>query len=243
MVDSLEIAKRLVEIKDNGPIYIEFVHNAVVHEPWNAYSSLVFFIPIIYWLWRLHGIFHLHKIFLILLPLLFLNGLGSTLFHAFRSSPYLLLLDWLPASLMSFILAGYFWSRILKSWWKSLLMVFGFYVFGFLCTFMLLKVDALASFAQNIGYFFVGASILTPIIIVLVKTNFKHLLLVVASFTFLGLALLCRILDYPTPNPFPEVLPQGTHFLWHIFSSFAVFTLGYYVFFLNNLYRDKKINP
>jgi membrane protein required for beta-lactamase induction len=238
MIDSLEIARRLQEINDNGPFYNEFIHDACVHEPWNAYSSLIFFLPIIFWLWRLKGIYAKHKIFLILLPLLFLNGLGSTLFHAFRSSPFLHLLDWLPASLMSFSLASYFWYKILKNWWKSALLVLGFYVIAFLCTQLLIQIENLASYAPNVGYFFVGASLLTPILVLLVRTKFYKIFLVVLSFIFLGTALLFRVLDYPTPNPLPDLLPQGTHFLWHVFSSFAVFTLGYYVFFLNKHYHE-----
>jgi len=230
MVDSLEIARRFKLILDNGPIYNEFVHDSVVREPWNAYSSLFFFIPVLFWVWRLWGEFDNNRIFIVILPLLFLNGLGSTLFHAFRDEPLFLLLDWLPASMMSFTLSAYFWTKVIGRWYWGIICVIGFYVFAiFTISTISLRLPH-ASFAPNIGYFFVGCSLLVPLIILLRRQAYAYVYYVLFTFIFLGLALLFRTLDYPTPNPIPELLPQGTHFLWHIFSSFAVFTLGFFIY-------------
>lgn len=91
MIDSLELIHRKEQIFDRGPMYNEFVHDALIHEPWNAYSSLFFFIPVIFWLIYLRGKYRTYGIITALLPVLFLNGLGSTLFHAFRASNWFLL--------------------------------------------------------------------------------------------------------------------------------------------------------
>ncbi|WP_027419177.1 hypothetical protein [Crocinitomix catalasitica] len=237
MIDTLEIVNRLVHITDNGPMYNEFIHDAYIHEPWNAFSSLIFFIPIIYWIWKLHGNYANHKIIVLLLPLLFLNGLGSTLFHSFRNEPAYFILDWLPASLMSFCLACYFWYKVVDNIKRAIILTIAFQCVAVLSTNFLSQIDSLEGFGPNIGYFFVGTSLLIPIIIFLFKTKFKFVNYIILSFIFLSTALICRMLDYPTPNPFPELLPQGTHFLWHIFSSFAVFSMGYYIFKLNNWLR------
>ena len=42
-------------IQDSGPWYHEFHGEANIKEPWNAFSSLFFLVPVFYWVWRLHG--------------------------------------------------------------------------------------------------------------------------------------------------------------------------------------------
>ncbi len=236
MIDSLELIRRAQIIQDSGPIYNEFNADAVVLEPWNAYSSLIFFVPVIFWIFRLRGEYSQHGIILALLPFLFLNGLGSTLFHAFRAHNAWLFLDFMPASFMSIILSTYFWTKLVNKWYWGLLVVIGFYVVAIFSINGLTQIEGMEEMAPNIGYFFVGCSIFFPILVYLKRLRWKYTYLVLLSILFLGLALLCRTLDYPTPNPFPEALPQGTHFLWHVFSSFAVFTMGYFV------YNTKKLD-
>jgi hypothetical protein len=227
MIDSLELIHRKQQIFDQGPMYNEFVHDALIHEPWNAYSSLCFFIPVIFWLIYLRGKYRTYGIITALLPLLFLNGLGSTLFHAFRASNWFLLLDWLPAALMTLILSIYFWHRITHKVWKAIGVVLGFYALAFTMVKVLSEQTGLSG--PSIGYFFTGAAFLVPVIIDLKRNQWKHAGLYLLSLLFLVLALFFRILDYPTPNPFTW-LPQGTHFLWHVMSSLAVFTLGFYIY-------------
>jgi hypothetical protein len=227
MIDSLELIHRKQQIFDQGPMYNEFVHDALIHEPWNAYSSLCFFIPVIFWLIYLRGKYRTYGIITALLPLLFLNGLGSTLFHAFRVSNWFLLLDWLSAALMTLILSIYFWYRVTQKLWKAIGVVLGFYALAFTMVKVLSEQTGLSG--PSIGYFFTGAAFLVPVIIDLKRNQWKHAGLYVVSLFCLVLALLFRILDYPTPNPFTW-LPQGTHFLWHGTSSLAVFTLGFYIY-------------
>jgi hypothetical protein len=237
MIDSLELIHRKQQIFDNGPMYNEFVHDTLIHEPWNAYSSLCFFIPVIFWLIYLRGKYRTYGIITALLPLLFLNGLGSTLFHAFRASNWFLLLDWLPAALMTLILSIYFWHRVTHKVWKAIGVVLGFYALAFTMVKVLSQQTGLSG--PSIGYFFTGAAFLVPVIIDLKRNQWKHVGLYLLSLFCLVLALLFRILDYPTPNPFAW-LPQGTHFLWHVTSSLAVFSLGFYIYKTTNENRFKN---
>ena len=209
MIDSLELVHRKQQIFDHGPMYNEFVHDTLIHEPWNAYSSLCFFIPVIFWLIYLRGKYRTYGIITALLPLLFLNGLGSTLFHAFRASNWFLLLDWLPAALMTLILSIYFWYRVTQKLWKAIGVVGVFYILAFTMVKILSQQTGLSG--PSIGYFFTGAAFLVPVIIDLKRNQWKHAGLYVVSLLCLVLALLFRILDYPSPNPFAW-LPQGTHF-------------------------------
>jgi len=233
MLDSLSIKVREDLILDGGPYYNEFHAQEFIKEPWNAFSSLLFFIPIVFWLIKLKGEYKKNYIILLILPFLFINGLGSTLYHAFRDSAFFLYLDFLPASFMSFILSSYLWSRLTNNTLKAIVIVVGFYIVGLSCLFVMTKIPALDQFGPNIAYSIVGASYFIPIIIILVRTNWFKLKLVLLSLLSLGIALMFRILDYPSENYFADALPQGTHFLWHAFSVVAVFSMGYYVYYLN----------
>lgn len=234
VLDSLEIATRDELIHDSGPFYHEFHADGAILEPWNAFSSLAFFIPVIYWIFRLRGEYRQHLVIVGILPLLFLNGLGSTLYHAFRNSQFFLYLDWVPASITTFVLAAYFWTQVWKKWYWGLASVIGINVLGMLVMRFFRDAPNFEQFAPNIGYFIVGCTIFIPILIQLIRYQFKYAYLVGLSVLFLSLSLLFRTLDYPTPNPF-QWLPQGTHFLWHIFSSFAVFSMGYYIYYVKIL--------
>ena len=75
-------------IRDSGPFYHEFHADAFIKEPWNAYSSLFFLVPVIFWVWKLRGQYRENLIITLMLPLLFLNGIGSTLYHAFRAADF-----------------------------------------------------------------------------------------------------------------------------------------------------------
>ncbi|MDT8308780.1 MAG: ceramidase domain-containing protein [Bacteroidales bacterium] len=221
-------------INDFGPLYFEFQPDAYIKEPWNAFSSLFFLIPVIYWVWKLRGSYKKYLIITALLPLLFLNGIGSTLYHAFRASNVFLFLDSIPAALMNLLLAGYMWYKLLRNPWKAAGIVALFYVSGIAAMFILHKWFTVGS--ANIFYFMVGICIFTPTIIYLTKTKFYKWKLLASTVLLLSFALLFRSLDHPSQNFLLEILPMGTHFLWHIFSALAVFTFGYYIWY--NICRE-----
>ena len=232
MLDSLQLNLRNEYILDGGPFYHEFDALAVVKEPWNTYTSLLFFIPVIFWLIKLKGRYAHHKVILLILPLLFLNGLGSTLYHASRSVPFFLYLDFLPASAMSFILSAFFWQFIIKNSLKAIGIVLLFYTIGAVSWYFAIKLDNLKELGPNIGYAFIGLSFVVPVVIILIKTSAFKWGYVISGLMCLGIALVFRILDHPS-ELLSHSLSQGTHFLWHIFTVIAAFLLGYYVFYLN----------
>lgn len=224
-------------IRDSGPLYHEFHAPGFIKEPWNALSSLFFLVPVVFWIWKLRGQYKNYLIITLLLPLLFLNGVGSTLYHAFRASETALLLDWMPASVMNLILAWYLWNKVLNRPVVSIFAVLAFYVLAIVSVFSLRPY--FPEMSTNIGYLFIGLSLLLPSIIYLFRISFYKWHLLLLTFVLLGIALVFRSLDHPTPNPWPEILPQGTHFLWHIVSAFAVFTLGF--FFKYTIDREKSL--
>jgi hypothetical protein len=215
-------------IHDRGPHYYEFETNALIHEPWNAGSSVFFLVPVFYWAWRLRGQYNQHQMIVMMLPFLFLNGVGSTLFHAFRASNFFLFLDFAPAAIMSLILTYHFWNRALGKAWVSAAVLIGsfglrFLLFGFMRD---LGLDRMA--VVNFSYFLTGFMFLFPTLIIAWKTNWYRWHLIFLSIVFLSLALMFRNLD-ERPD---QYLPMGTHWLWHIVSAFSVFTLGYYLYYL-----------
>jgi len=222
-------------ILDSGPTYHEFQFDSWIHEPWNALSSLFFLVPVIFWIWQLRGQYLRYPMITLFLPLLFLNGIGSAIYHAFRASELALLLDWLPAFIMNLMLSWYLWNKVLKKPFLSALMVLLFITAAILT--MLAFAPLLGGLAANIGYLMIGMCLLIPSAIYLIRTKFFKGHLLILTFIILGIALTFRSLDYPTPNPFPDFLPQGTHFLWHITSALAVFTLGFYFKYI----RDREM--
>lgn len=223
-------------IQDSGPMYHEFHADAWIHEPWNAFSSLFFLVPVIFWVWKLRGQYMRYPMITIFLPFLFLNGIGSTVYHAFRASDIALLLDWLPAFIMNLILCWYMWNKVLRKPFLSGLVVLGFITATFFT--MAMHAPGMGDLAANLAYLMIGLCLLTPSFIYLYRTRFYKWHLLILTFVALGLALLFRSLDYPTPNPFPEILPQGTHFLWHMVSALAVFSLGFYF----KAVRDRELS-
>lgn len=203
--------------------YHEFVPDGIIKEPWNAISSLCFFIPVIYWLYVLRGRYKDYWVLVAILPLIFLNGVGSTLFHAFGGGRIYGLLDALPPLVMMLFLATYFWQRILSNWIFSIAIVGAFLVFNFTTSFLL---RSKGIYAMNIYYFINAVMVVLPVFLALKKQHWRGLRWILLTLVFIGLAYICRQLDYPSPNYIPDILPQGTHFLWHVFSAVAIFPLG-----------------
>ncbi len=203
--------------------YHEFVPDAFIKEPWNAGSSLFFFLPVFYWLFRLKGQYKPNWVLVAILPLMFLNGLGSTLFHANGGGSLYGMLDVLPPLVMMLFLASFFWKNAIGSWRLGILIVLGFLGFNIGLITYLSQFDF---YPVNAYYFVSGVMIVLPLLAMLKKADWHGLRPISLAFGLLVLAFVCRNLDYPTPNPFPEILPQGTHFLWHIFSALAAFPLG-----------------
>jgi len=216
-------------LSDGGPVYAETNLSNIIAEPWNALSSLAFLIPVVIWLIRIQGNYRKHAFLTFCLPLLFLGGLGSTLFHAFRASSILLQLDVLPIVLLTFSVSIYFWYRILKTWWKIVLAIAPF----ILVRLFIYKVVTLSGHDLiNLNYFVTGVMIFLPCIILLIKTRFMGITDLIVSCLLMILALYFRGVDSGNFS----LLPMGTHWLWHVASAAGSGFLGKYLYDLNSKY-------
>lgn len=232
------IQERLV---DGGPIYTETTleHlNHLVVEPWNAYSSLFFLLPPLYWGLKLKGAYRNYPFITFCLPFLVLGGLGSTLFHAFRTSRWLLYLDFMPIVVITFALTIYFWAKALGKW-------------SYAIAALVLMFTLMAPVWQfvphphkiNISYFIRGTFMFLPMILILNKTQYVNVKLLVLSIALFIAALACRQFDnLPSVQ---KVFPMGIHWMWHIFTVIGAFTLTEYVYRFVNLEKTKaeQTNP
>ncbi|MBO6516589.1 MAG: hypothetical protein JJ975_08560 [Bacteroidia bacterium] len=228
----------MIILQATGQFYHEFHADAWIQQPWNTFSSLVFFVPVIYWLWQLRGQYRQYPVLVGILPLLFLNGLGSTLFHANSGGVVFVMLDVLPPLLMLITLTAYLWKLNLNSWLYGMLIVVLFLGVNALNMYWHSRIENVSR-GVNVFYFINGLMVLTPMILSLQRHSWKGWNHIALALIFISLALVFRSLDYPTPNPFPTLMPQGTHFLWHISSALAVFPLGRYLILLQNIQHKK----
>lgn len=214
---------------DGGPVYAETDLNAYISEPWNAISSIAIVLPVVYWAFKLKWNFRDYPFLFFLMPLLFLGGTGSTLYHAFRSSSLLLWMDVLPTAVVTLAVGIYFWNKILSRKWQVACVVVPFTFMRFLVVHQL---DG--SLATNINYFLTGFLIFFPIIFYLERNKFKHIYSILLSVIFLSISLIFRRIDHNVA----DFIPMGSHFLWHIFSGFGAYYLAEYLYYIR---RDKLI--
>lgn len=208
---------------DGGPFYAETDLSILFSEPWNAISSLAIVLPAVYWAVRLKGNYRRYPFIFFCIPLLILGGMGSTLFHAFRNSEYLLMMDVLPTAILMFSVGVYFWLKIIPNWWGTA----GIVIPGTILRYAIYEVYS-EEVAVNISYFIAGTIVFFPVIFYLVKTKFDKGGFIVLSVLFLILSLVFREMDFRVIH----VLPMGSHFLWHIFSGFGAFFLAKYLYYI-----------
>src|SRR3954471_21330001 len=78
---------------DHGPLYTETPaelkagapYPGTIAEPWNAATAFLFVLIVVYWVARLRGRLKRHSFLAVALPLLFVGGVGGTLYHGLRN--------------------------------------------------------------------------------------------------------------------------------------------------------------
>jgi hypothetical protein len=219
---------------DHGPLYTETPaelkagqpFNGVIAEPWNAATAFLFVLIVVYWVARLRGKLRDYPFLAVTLPLLFVGGVGGTLYHGLRTWKGFFLMDVLPIYLLGLIVSLYWWIRLGPRVRHLLAMVV---VLGIL---QLLGMWQLPThWAINLSYAMLAMLIIVPLVLILIRTRFRHAGWVAASFVSFAIAWFCRIADTWQP----PLLPMGTHWLWHTFGALTTFTLAEYVFLIERV--------
>ncbi|MFT6827111.1 MAG: hypothetical protein ACI9Z3_000408 [Roseivirga sp.] len=222
------------QIIDGGPWYAEtHVTNQIIVEPWNAFSSLAIAAPAIYFLWKIRASPLKFKFLLFCIPILFLNGIGSTLFHGLRTSNYLLLMDYLPAFALTLSITIYLWYKVLSKWWMVIFTV------GPLFILRLIAAEYFSgALGMNLSYIIGGIAFLLPFLLILRKYQYQKSLNVFLAVLCFILAIYFRGAD----KEFTNIIPFGTHFLWHIFTGIGAYYLADYLYFLRKKELSQQID-
>lgn len=216
-------------VPDHGPVYRETTDLSLfIVEPWNAWSSLTFLIPVFIFLWQLRGRYGQYAFIVwFCCPLLVVGGLGSTFFHAFRASTLLLLMDAIPIVILVIGISIWMWLKVLPKKIQLLWVLLIFFGLTFGSMQFLNGQDRISA-----GYFFRGWMLLLPCYLFLRQTNFQNSGRLFTAIGFFSLALLFRFLDEKIEISF---MPWGTHWLWHVSTAFGAYFLGEYL--IKNAYR------
>lgn len=206
---------------DGGNYYAETNPAYLIVEPWNAVSSLSFWIPVFYWAYRLRGQYSAYPFLLFCMPLLFLGGLGSALFHGFRASHWLLLMDILPILVLTASISVYFWYQIIRSAWLVALL---FIVYSFAQTW--LWVQPMGGQTINITYFLRGIMIFLPAVMLLRQMHFKYIGALLAAMLWFSMALTFRYFDFEAS----AWLYMGSHWLWHLSTAAGAHYLALFLY-------------
>ncbi len=228
--DPAPVHRYNVSLRDGGGMYAETNLGQLVVEPWNAVSSLLLLLPAVYWAIHLKGQYRQYPFITFCIPLLFLGGIGSTLFHAFRIHPFFLYLDVMPTAILTLSLGIYFWLQS-TNWQTTVaitllsigLRIASIYSFG-------------PHYAANYAYAITGSFMFLPLLYTMYKTHFRECKSILLTVLFFCISLVFR----ETDTWEHQVFPMGTHFLWHAFSALGAFYLAKYLFFLETTRIRKK---
>lgn len=213
-------------LSDGGPIYKETLRtqgNGVygIIEPYNAATALLFVLIAVAFAWDLRGRFRKFPLMSTIILLLFVGGIGGTLYHALRSSAWFHAMDVIPIGVIGIILSAEFWRRAVR--YGRIAFVASAAIVSILPHFSFSYLPV--QMAVLVGYSILGLTVLIPLTVVLWKNQFRSAGKVAGSLACFILAMTFRTFDAASP----DWLPMGTHFLWHTFGAMAVVFLFLYI--------------
>lgn len=209
---------------DRGTLYTETNLNHLFPEPLNAITSCFFLAIAVYWTFKLKGRHKDHQYLSMALVLLYIGGIGGTIYHGFRKWHIFIFMDWMPIMLLCVSAGVYFLSKRIRWYFALILIVVYISIQFFLRT--MIK-DQGPQLFININYAMMAALVLLPVLAYLVHTKWQHgkwVGIALLSFIF---ALTFRIADKW------QWMEFGTHFLWHTFGAIASFSMFNYIFLVN----------
>lgn len=218
---------------DGGMLYAETNLQHLFPEPLNTVTSCFFLAIAIYWTFRLRGKTKQHIFLSVAVALLYVGGIGGTIYHGLRQWHFFIMMDWLPIMLLCVAAGVYFLGRVIK-WYYAVAIVVVYIVFQFFARGMMREAGNIQLFI-NINYAVLGSMVLLPVLAFLVTTKFRYgkwvgfaLLAFIAALTF-------RVVDGWQLTEF------GTHFLWHSFGAVAAFCMFQYIYLVNEKESDPQV--
>ncbi len=209
---------------DWGPVYTETPADPYspdapfVTEPWNTVTATFFIFIALAFVWRLRGRYREFPFLTACLPILLAGAIGGTLFHGTRTQRFYFLLDVIPISLLgvagALFIAYRLWGR--GSWIYYLPGVAVFYIVVNRVLFRMVGPMS-SQWSVNLSYASLALVVLSPIAIVLWRTQLRHGGWVVAGVVSFAIAWFFRLVD----RDIGATLAMGSHWLWHTFGAIS----------------------
>ncbi len=227
---------RPLPITDGGPIYTETRLDRFIVEPFNAFSAALFLGVVAYWLWELKGKYRDYLFLTYMVLVLGIGGVGGVLYHAFRVSEYLLMMDYVPITICCMSSGFFFLWRTTGHWLYPASAVSAYVLLE-----SLLREHLSMYWYNNTNYFIMAMLVLLPTFRWMHITRYvkaRYVWLALGSFS---LALGFRIADRFSPG----WLTMGTHWLWHVFGAATAFLMIHYVYLTYKVQKrwEDRLNP
>lgn len=210
---------------DGGMLYAETNLRNVFPEPLNAITSCFFLVIAIYWTVQLRGKTKQHLFLSAAIALLYIGGIGGTIYHGLRQWRFFIMMDWLPIMLLCVAAGVYFLGRVTR-WYYAVAFVVLYAAFQFFARKQMIENGDIQLFI-NINYAVLAAMVLLPVLAFLITTKFNDGRWVGFALLAFIAALSCRVADGW------HIFEWGTHFLWHTFGAVAAFCMFQYIYLIN----------
>jgi hypothetical protein len=216
---------------DGGSLYAETNMRHLFPEPLNTITSLFFLAIAIYWTFKLWGKGRQHTFLSVAVGLLYIGGIGGSIYHGLRQWRIFIMMDWMPIMLLCLAAGVYFLARVTR-WYYAVILIVAYVAFQFFARQRMISNNI--QLYININYAVLASIVLFPVLAVLVKTSFNHGKWVGYALIAFVLALTFRIADKW------QWLDVGTHFLWHVFGAIAAWCMFNYIYLFNNKPQEAR---
>lgn len=206
---------------DGGMRYTETNMAQLFPEPLNAITALFFLLIALFWTFKIKGNFKTHPFLTYCLILLYIGGIGGTVYHSLRQWSVFIMMDWMPIMLLC-VSAGIYFLAQSTRWYYAVVMVLGYAGLQFALRDLLTAENA--HLFINVNYAMMALLVLVPVLIHLIYTQWKAGKWVGFALLSFAFALTFRIADKW------EWVSVGTHFLWHSFGAIATYCMFNYIY-------------
>ena len=232
-------------LPDGGPQYVVRPADPgapgapLVAEPYNTVTTTFFIWIALYRLWKLRGRYRDYPFASCCMPILLAGGIGGTLFHGTRASFVYFLLDVIPISLLG--LAGAVFMAYRYFGRRRIWMLFAIILFYAVVNRLFFSVlgPMNRQLSINLSYASLATIILFPILLVLIRTRFRHGGWIVAGLVSFGIAWCFRLIDQYSAG----TMPMGTHWLWHTFGAISTAAVIQYFYLVEGESVAPKLPP
>jgi hypothetical protein len=185
----------------------------------------VFFV-LFYWFRKVKFRFNRYPLIVSVLPVLLTGAFAGLVFHAFRNDKVWNSIDMMSAFYGVVMTCIYLWYRVSGGWLQAFCFTL---LFPFCLRLFLESVSVPAKMTSSVIFTAMAVALLLPAMIYCFRNKFKYIGLLAGASAFFTAAMVFRELDLPVKPYFSH----GTHFLWHLSASAALFLFIHYIYMLD----------